>query len=1210
MPEDIITSLIVVLATASTKDVENEGKIIAFGSGANLNTVRTLAAEKLGISSSVPLEDIILRAPSGRILEGINDIRDQQVIHVDLQEHIKEVIPGPQKLPFVGSLYSLMPDQTEGWLRMFRTYGPLVNMNLLGTEVISTWDPKIAEVFCKESEYFTKKVNLGLKEVKLFAGQGLFTTDTSDDDWKLAHKLLMPAFSPRAIKAYLHEMGVIAIETIKTLEQYKPDQRVEILDWTTKLTFETIGRTGFGYHFHLLGDINHTKPHPFIEAMGYCLRRTLIRSQQAEFYKRLPTEPNRHFEKSIKLMSGIVDDVIAERKKSPEATDKNKDLLGFMLNARDEHGLGLSDENIRYQVLTFLIAGHDTTANTLAWCLYELSRHPEIEQAMLQEIANVGITHTEIPTIEQIGQLKYMHQVIKETLRKYPPVRSLTKYCSKDCIVYGGYRVPENTVCQVSTYSMHHNPDVYTNPEVFDPERFTPEEEQKRSRFAWLPFSTGPRSCIGMAFALQEAKVVLSMFLHRFKFCYEGPDIGFNSTVATTKPEELFMTIHPRVDFPKPTKDGFTPPVPSSPKKTANVPNTESMAKHIASQKGESASKLPNATFLFGTQTGTSQDYAAQLASQARAFGFKNVKLLDMDDWEILQTGKYEPKKSEPDDLLVVVTATYNGQPPDHAEKFSKFITAKTEQPGNEKIMDKLNYAVFGVGNKNWRTYQAFPRKVSNGLSDLGANQFFPTGEGDVDQDADASFNEWSAHFWMQTLSYYGVSLPEDQSMVPTASVSVTVEKEPIHVNFISPNDQAKWKAGQSNRNGDYNAHILANRELQQPGSGRSTRHIELDISKLTPLCENGQLYTAGDHLEVFPENDSKTVQAVALNFGWVLDSVFEVDPESLKDVSPRSLAACIKGPCTVENALKYYADLTSPPSRVMLSIFAEQLSKASPETADTFRKLIMPDSAEYPEFIEKNRTLLELQKHYPQVNQLELGQFLSSIGVMQPRRYSIASSPLPYPDRAHLTVGVVHDVLKDGSEFYGLASSYLARTPAKNIHASLKSAKSTFYLPSDPSVPIIMIAAGTGLSPFRGFIQERAYLKEKENKDVGETVLFFGCRREDQDYIYSDELKDYVEKDVLTGLYVAFSRQGDPVKYVQHQLLANATEVFRLLDGSHGKKPASIYVCGAGTMSRDVRRTFCNMVKSFGTATTDEEADTYIQTLLDNGRYNEDVWG
>ncbi|KAI8149551.1 cytochrome P450 [Fennellomyces sp. T-0311] len=1204
MSENTTTSLIVVLEGT---DIEKDGRIIVFGSGANLNTVRGLASEKLAIPGTIPQEDILLRNSSGKLLEGIDEVRNQQVVNVSLRQQITDVIPGPRKLPFIGSVRELLPDMTKGWTRMFQTYGPLVNINFIGTELYGTNDPAIAELFVKESEYFTKKIGLGLDEIKAFGGQGLFTTDTDDDDWKLAHKLLMPAFSPRAIKAYLHEMGVIAMETIKTLEQYSSDEPVEILDWTTRLTFETIGRTGFGYDFGLLGS-KDAPPHPFIEAMAYCLVHAIARTKQMQFVKRLPLEQNKKFDRSIKLMNDIVDQVIKERKESPEATDMNKDLLGFMLNARDEHNLGLTDENIRYQVVTFLIAGHDTTANTLAWTLYELSRNPEVETRMLQEIANVGITYDKVPTYEQVSELKYMHRVLKETLRKYPPVRVLGKYCKKDCILPGGYRMKAGSRASVQVYHMHHNPKVYPDPEKFDPDRFTPEEEQKRSRFGWLPFSTGPRSCIGMAFALQEAKVVLAMLLHRFKFFYDGPEIGFDSDLPTTKPDNFFVKIQPRTDFPEPSTDSAVnntkPPRPAAPK--VAVPNPDGMAKHIASQA--STAELPSVTFLFGTQTGTAQDYASQLASQARAFGFKDVKLSEMDQWEVLKAGKYEPKKSGVQDLVVVVTATYNGQPPDSAEHFDKFITAKANEPHHEKLMHKLKYAVFGVGNKNWRTYQVFPRKVSDSLEEFGAEQLFLTGEGNADKDIDADFNEWCAHFWLTTLSKYGLSVPENQSMVPAASASV--EKAPVKVNFINPNDQIKWNEAQSNHYGDYNSRILVNKELQQPGSGRSTRHIELDISSLIPLTDNGNLYEAGDHLEVMPENDAKVVQAVALNFGWVLDSVFEVDRESIKDVSPRSLAASIRGPCTVRNALTYYADLSSPPTRTMLSIFAEQLSKASPETAETFRGLIMPDSTEYPAFIEKNRTLLELQKNYPQVNQLDIGQFLSAVGIMQPRRYSIASSPLSHPKKAHLTVGVVHDVLKDGREFYGLASSYLSRTPDKNIRAALKSSKSTFGLPSDPSVPIIMIAAGTGLSPFRGFLQERAYQRQEGDKSIGQCVLFFGCRRSDQDFIYGDELNGYVDSGVLSSLHVAFSRQNEPVKYVQHQLLANATEVWALLNGSDGQPPASVYVCGAGNMSRDVRRTFNNMAKSFGAAHTDEEADDFIQKLLDEGRYNEDVWG
>lgn len=286
-------------------------------------------------------------------------------------------------------------------------------------------------------------------------------------------------------------MGLIAQETMKVLAEYGPEEKVEILNWCTNLTFETIGRIGFGYSFDLMD--RDKPPHPFIDAMGYALSNSVKRFARPSFMKKLPLENNRQWERGIRLMHSIVEEVIVERKNSVHAKDSEKDLLGFMLNARDEHNLGLSDENIRDQVVTFLIAGHDTTANTLAWTFYELARNPDIQAKVLQEIANAGITSDELPTVEQISSLKYLSRVLKETLRCYSPLRALGKYCKKDCVVPGGYRIKAGTDVVVSTLNMHMNPKVYENPTKYDPDRWTPEEEQKRSRYAWLPFSTGPR---------------------------------------------------------------------------------------------------------------------------------------------------------------------------------------------------------------------------------------------------------------------------------------------------------------------------------------------------------------------------------------------------------------------------------------------------------------------------------------------------------------------------------------------------------------------------------------------------------------------------------------------------------------------------------------------------------------------------------------------
>jgi cytochrome P450/NADPH-cytochrome P450 reductase len=209
-----------IVALKGCESIEADGHIISIGNGANTNTVRSLAAEKLGLA--VGLDNIILETASGIILTEIEKVRLQQVVYISLVEKIKDTIPGPRRLPMVGNLYDMMPDlyvstsnftkkaylnfylfsyhSAAGWATQFATYGSLVNVCILSTEMVGTNDPAIAELFVKESEFFTKKITNTLKEIKDFAGNGLFTSDTEHDEWQLAHKLLMPAFSPRAIK--------------------------------------------------------------------------------------------------------------------------------------------------------------------------------------------------------------------------------------------------------------------------------------------------------------------------------------------------------------------------------------------------------------------------------------------------------------------------------------------------------------------------------------------------------------------------------------------------------------------------------------------------------------------------------------------------------------------------------------------------------------------------------------------------------------------------------------------------------------------------------------------------------------------------------------------------------------------------------------------------------------------------------------------------
>ncbi|KAJ3076396.1 hypothetical protein HDU98_003652 [Podochytrium sp. JEL0797] len=737
---------------------------------------------------------------------------------------------------------------------------------------------------------------------------------------------------------------------------------------------------------------------------------------------------------------------------------------------------------------------------------------------------------------------------------------------------------------------MHHNPDVFESPETFDPDRWLPENESKRSIYSWLPFSIGPRGCIGRQFAMQEAKIGLAKFLRKFRFeTVDASAVSYDPNNPTTAPVNMWMRVKPQTNLPAPNKTIVADLKGSVVGSAASPPSVTSLKPMNI--------PFPPVTLLYGTNSGTSLDFANTIAAKAKKLGFEDVAVSSLDAFVSKHADRLQSATAPSSPgaaataivrhLILVVTATYNGTPPDNASEFDKWMSS--ESVVNAQPLKGVHFGVFGCGNKQWRTYQAFPTKVNAALEQLGGVRFLDAGAGDANEDIDGDFAEFTHSLYDTFVSKFGGGALTTQETKP---VGIT---DGFSFTTVKPHDPA-WSSARLDAENILNSALLENRELQNTAaSHRSTRHLEISVS-------SG--YLPGDHLEVFPQNDLEIVESVAQGLGLALDATFiptEIDTASL--ASTRSVAASLplNTPTTLRHVLTHRADLLSPPTRLIVSLFAQKLQPSDVSAADALKLLITPASKqEFDAFLKKNRTLLDLMASYPSVN-VSLAELLCSVSSMVPRRYSIASSPLVMKDKVSLAVGVVEDVV-GGKTYFGQSSGFFHRVAGKEgvkLVANVKSCKDSFRAPEDAAVPLIMVCAGTGIAPFMGFLQDR---KAKGfTAPTSETYLFFGCRNQD-DFIYQREIETYVTDRVLTASHIAFSRsKTDRKKYVQHLIVEQGVLLWELLNERGGK----VYVCGAaGGMAKDVRHALEKVVVQIG-GMGEGEVEEFLES-----RYIEDVWG
>jgi cytochrome P450 len=392
-------------------------------------------------------------------------------------------------------------------LRMVRGLGPISVRKGLGSELVMVGGAELAAELSDDTR-FGKHLALHLTPLRRITGDALFTAENNEANWRLAHDILAPAFTRDAMSGYHTIMLEVARELLARWDMAaNAGQRVDVTADMTRLTLETIGRAGFGYRF---GSFDSHRLHPFVTSMTRTLR-------YANLLAVLPWAPLRRLMAgSAARMERIVDEVI--RARCGGDAPGGPDLLGRMLRtAHPETGSSLDPINIRQQVITFIVAGHETTSGALSFALYYLTKDPQaLAKAQAEVDALWGAADDPEPAFTDVPKLRYVRAVLDEALRLWPTAPGYLRAARTDTVLGGRYRMNQGDWVVVLLPLLHRDPQVWPDPELFDPNRFAPGQAKNRPAHAYKPFGTGQRACIGRQFALHEAVLALGLVLHRY----------------------------------------------------------------------------------------------------------------------------------------------------------------------------------------------------------------------------------------------------------------------------------------------------------------------------------------------------------------------------------------------------------------------------------------------------------------------------------------------------------------------------------------------------------------------------------------------------------------------------------------------------------------------------------------------------------------------
>ncbi|MFF7601581.1 bifunctional cytochrome P450/NADPH--P450 reductase [Streptomyces mirabilis] len=1046
-------------------------------------------------------------------------------------------IPSTNPVEYFGELSKQFPEGIYG-------------MDIAGIEQVFVYDPDLVAEVCDETRFFKQIEKTPLHHVRDFAGAGLFTAHQHEEEWGMAHRVLMPAFSQRAMKAYYGQMLEIAQNLVGKWER-REGQPVNITDDYTRLTLDTIALSGFGYRFQ---SFDKEELHPFLNALLGALVESLRRSQELPMMTKFRKADDKRYRENIQQMQELVESVIKERRQGKGGGEE--DLLGLMLEATDpETGKLLADDNVRDQVLTFLIAGHETTSGLLSFATYSLMRNPHVLAQAYAEVDRLLPGDT-VPDYDTIMKLDVIPRILDETLRLWAPIPAFGKAPLEDTVIGGRYQLKKGTRVNILEGPLHTHPKAWERPEEFDIDRWLPENRAQQHPHAYKPFGNGLRACIGRQFALTEARLALALVLQKLKFS-DTSDYKMDVKEALTrKPSDFKLVVRRRQEHQR-TVFG-----------AVDLQTDDTQAKAAVSGVGV------NLTVAYGSSLGSCEDLARTIADRGERSGF-GTTLTSLDE-----LGDNLPTEG----LLVVVAASYNGKAPDNAQRFDDLIAAGL--PAGS--LSNVRLALLGAGNTQWvATYQAFPKRIDEALLAAGATPIIERGIADAAGDFDGMATRWMDTLWTTLAEEYAADTSDASG--PRYQVQLLTEAD-VRPAIVS--EQA------------YPLTVVANEELVADATGLWDFSLEPprpSAKSVTIELPEGVTYDTGNHLAVFAKNEPALVNRALARLGVDRDQVLRLDqPAGGRTHLP------VGTPVTAGLLLTEFLELQDVATRTQVRILAEHTEcpwtrpQLQAYTADTEEA----EERYQNEILGKRISVLGLLERFPAV-ELPLAVFLEMTGPIRPRFYSISSAPLANPRHVRLTVGLLEGpALSGDGQYRGTCSSYVAGLePGDVFYGYVRVPSPTFAPPTDPATPLILIGPGTGIAPLRGFLEERA--SQQENGiEVGLSQVFVGCRHPEHDYFYRQEMQAW-EQSGIAQVHTAFSAvSGHPARFVQNAIANAADTVWQAIEDG-----AYIYVCGDGRRMAPAVREALAAIHRQRTGSDDETAQQWLAQLEADEHYQQDVF-